>query len=452
MYRMRIWMLTASFIALLALSSSGSLVHGQRSMTSYFPLIEKSRGPANIVADLTPGAQGSTFYQQSVAVRGDTLFFVPNCNELWKSDGSSAGTTRLKSFSENAPSFCPYARNLTLLGNTVFFTVHNTFGASLWRSDGSVAGTTEVLPIPLSGSGTTHIYIYGLTALNESLYFSVIGSTANETINTAELWRSDGSAAGTARIRSLPAANVGQPVVLNGKLFFNVYTQSTDALWVSDGSAVGTHQIATTSGIYSLTPSANALWFTSNGPQGYELWTSNGTSAGTHSVKPFSYNLGPNQFTELNGRTYFSLYFPLLPSYSELWSTNGTASGTTQIIGGEVDNLTVHAGRLFFVNSQHLYRSDGTSVGTTQVSPTAIVSGPLFSVDQQLYFEGYSTAAGSEPWISDGTAAGTFQVQDINPGVGSSHFQWLGRTTNTFFFAADDGEHGLELWSLPLSR
>jgi ELWxxDGT repeat protein len=68
---------------------------------------------------------------------------------------------------------------------------------------------------------------------------------------------------------------------------------------------------------------------------------------------------------------------------------------------------------------------------------------------------------GRELWISDGTAAGTELVDDVNPteGLGSelSFFTAVGAR---LFFVADDGTHGPELWmsdgtadgTLPLQR
>ena len=45
---------------------------------------------------------------------------------------------------------------------------------------------------------------------------------------------------------------------------------------------------------------------------------------------------------------------------------------------------------------------------------------PLIAVGDLLFFYADSPASGFEPWISDGTAAGTFLLKDINPGVDES--------------------------------
>ena len=52
---------------------------------------------------------------------------------------------------------------------------------------------------------------------------------------------------------------------------------------------------------------------------------------------------------------------------------------------------------------------------------------------------------GEELWVTDGTEAGTKMVKDINPGVNTSDVNWLTRFNDKVVFAADNGEHGMEL-------
>jgi hypothetical protein len=49
-------------------------------------------------------------------------------------------------------------------------------------------------------------------------------------------------------------------------------------------------------------------------------------------------------------------------------------------------------------------------------------------------------------WKTDGTAAGTSLVRDINVGEGSSVPATMTDVDGTLFFRADDGVHGNELW------
>ena len=53
---------------------------------------------------------------------------------------------------------------------------------------------------------------------------------------------------------------------------------------------------------------------------------------------------------------------------------------------------------------------------------------------------------GDELWESDGTAAGTLMVDDIDPGSDSSSPNYLTVVGGTLFFTANDGTTGKELW------
>src|SRR5215212_276293 len=66
----------------------------------------------------------------------------------------------------------------------------------------------------------------------------------------------------------------------------------------------------------------------------------------------------------------------------------------------------------------------------------------------RLYFAGSDPLHGIEPWISDGTAAGTRMLADIVPGPVSSRPRNPTPVGGTIFFSADDVVHGRELWAM----
>src|SRR5262249_36847394 len=147
--------------------------------------------------------------------------------QLWKTDGTEAGTVRVSALVGNPG-------NLTGVNCTLFFTEDDGVnGTELWKSDGTEAGTTLVKDIyPGSGSmyygggyGGWWNYVPNssnpgsLTNVNGTLFF-----TAADGTNGDELWKSDGTAAGTVLVKDiLPGTGSGSPSQLanvNGTLFF----------------------------------------------------------------------------------------------------------------------------------------------------------------------------------------------------------------------------------------
>jgi ELWxxDGT repeat protein len=64
----------------------------------------------------------------------------------------------------------------------------------------------------------------------------------------------------------------------------------------------------------------------------------------------------------------------------------------------------------------------------------------------KMFFTAKTTANGNELWVTDGTAAGTQMVKDINTGSGNSDPSYLIMVGDNLYFSANDGTHGAELW------
>ncbi|MCA8948034.1 MAG: hypothetical protein KDE27_00935 [Planctomycetes bacterium] len=104
------------------------------------------------------------------------------------------------------------------------------------------------------------------------------------------------------------------------------------------------------------------------------------------------------------------------------------------------------------VHGRELWASDGTAAGTALVLDIQAGSGSsniwnLTVLDGVLFFTARQSGFGTELWRSDGTAAGTTMVADINPGNGNSGINSIARAGDRLFFFADDGVHGKEPWS-----
>lgn len=82
----------------------------------------------------------------------------------------------------------------------------------------------------------------------------------------------------------------------------------------------------------------------------------------------------------------------------------------------------------------------------TQFAASSSSPADFTDVNGTLFFTAITATAGRELWKSDGTAAGTVLVKDINPGSGFSFPSSLTNVNGTLYFAANDGTSGVELW------
>jgi ELWxxDGT repeat protein/VCBS repeat-containing protein len=260
------------------------------------------------------------------------------------------------------------------VGSTLFFRANDgSSGDELWKTDGTDAGTVRVKDINPGTGGSYPLYF---SVMGGSLYF-----TAGDGTHGTELWKSDGTDAGTVMVKDL------SPGVAGGA-----------------GSATGVYH--------------NALYFEGNDGTGSALWKTDGTDAGTVKV---STAFAPSEFIVFADKLFFTAIS--LGSDRELWSTDGTTAGTAVV-------KDVNPG------SNGSYPQEKTIVGN------------------QLYFTADDGTHGRELWKTDGTGAGTALVRDINPGTATSAqpnsggWLYLAAARGTLFFGATDGTTGSELWRI----
>jgi ELWxxDGT repeat protein len=450
-------------------------------------------GMPHMLLDVNPGAASSSPFSTGVAI-GSTTYFTADDGvhgrELWRTDGTAAGTAMVKDI--NPGSAASNVGNLGNLNGTLFFTADDgTHGSELWKSDGTAAGTTLVKDIN-PGGGTDYYGRYVphgssigyLTIVNGTMLFSADDGTSGQ-----ELWKSDGTAAGTTLVKDIfPGSGTirqGDPysgysytyVVnssspsnlrnVNGTLFFTAWDGTYFAkLWKSDGTTAGTVVVKDINpGVVAYQPSDltnvnGTLFFKANNRSSPpQLWKSDGTEAGTVMVKEMNFSAPTN----VNGTLFFS--GDDATHARELWKSDGTTAGTVMVkdinpgvAASEPSDLTNVNGRLFFsawdaTHGKELWQSDGTTAGTVlvaDINPGIAASDPHYitNVNGTLFFSAWDATHGYELWQSDGTAAGTVLI-DINPGSASSGPHSLTNVNGTLFFSAYDAIHGDELWILP---
>ena len=403
-----------------------------------------------------------------------TLYFTAyneaSGRELWKSDGTEAGTVLVKDVFPGAN--YSDVSNLTSVGGTLYFTANDgVVGTELWKSNGTEAGTVLVKDIRAGAVGSG---LGALTNVGGTLFFN-----ARDGVTGAELWKSDGTEAGTVLVKDIlageessdpsPLTNIG------GTLYFTAQDEVAGfELWKSDGTEGGTVLVrdifagAGYSQPTDLTNVGGTLYFVADdGVAGRELWKSNGTEAGTVLVKEILAGTnfsGPTNLTDVGGTLYFTAADGVVGT--ELWKSDGTEAGTVMVkdirtggVSSVPNHLTNVAGTLFFWandgNGPEVWKSNGTEVGTVMVkdvNPSS--SSQLFDITNAngtAYFEANDGTHGVELWRSDGTPSGTFRLKDINPGQLDSHAHDITHVGDKLFFSADNGVNR-GLWVIELDR
>lgn len=421
----------------------------------------------------------------------DGRLFFDGANELWATDATEAGSMLVKDIYPG-PFGGSGCQNFYDIGDYLLMTASDgTNGTELWRTDGTEAGTVMVKDInpgsasgiPSSATQYDEFYVW-----NNVLYF-----TADNGVNGAELWRSDGTENGTYLLYEFNmnggVGSINTPshfAEYNGKLYFSSagggFNGNGKELWVTDGTTDGTMEVKDIyDGFLPSYPSdlivcnGYLLFIATSSGFGYELWRSDGTMDGTEIVADInpggfsglvtSTSLKENKLVKIGEVVYFAADDGT--NGVELWRSDGTEAGTFMVkdamtSGGYAPrNFTVVNGLLIYEyddgqSGRELWRSDGTEIGTTMIKDVAAGSDGSFNFQSIAYsFNGKAfytlddkTSAGTELWQTDGTENGTFMVADINPGSASSApFQFIGYN-DYLVFAADHVDYGKELWKL----
>lgn len=356
------------------------------------------------------------------------------------------------------------------IGSKLFFSANDTLtGQELWVADGAGVRRVTDLYQGFTGSGATP-----LVSWQGDLLFGATDGTRSG------LWRSDGTAAGTSFLATAPKVLSGAIAFGGAVLFVGSEGTSASSVWITDGTSAGTRALASTA---ATGPAAAAfvlpttvVFLMQNGSvvasdgttagsrviaagfdfmpvgvvaeaaavrgnlllfsaktlaAGHRLFRTDGTSAGTGLVVDLASGGGPDEPLGLVAYGGLVWFHGKDATGAKLWSTDGTKAGTTAVTSVDIQGpMTVYGGRLWFAvatsanQPYQLWSSNGTPAGTSvflDASATEIWYPTSFKASGgKLWFAAYRDASGFEPWVSDGTSAGTHLVTDLRPGTGNS--------------------------------
>lgn len=281
--------------------------------------------------DIVTGKKSSA--PRYLNVVGNSLVFLAKDQNnnmcLWKSDGTLTGTIQLCNFN----SISQYRGSSYPLKNGLAFFTESSYTTYLWFTDLTFGGTSCIMRFdhPQSYSFGN---VYGDT-LKNNLYFMM-----DDGIHGMELWRSDGTVAGTYMVADVnKSADIGgwsDLLSFKDKIFFCAKgNYSSSELWVSDGTEKGTkafygNGMTHLLGAMDFFSFGNKMVFRANTPGiGMELWISDGTQEGTvllKDINPGNNSSNINYYTVLDSILYFGANDG--KHGTEIWRSDGTTAGT----------------------------------------------------------------------------------------------------------------------------
>lgn len=346
--------------------------------------------PPQLLRDFntTPTLQSSSNPNRFTPV-GDRVVFIalgpPGLTaDLWGSDGVT--TERLLPAVDDSAldSFVPLLRPFNtpqgprLLVTRLAASLQGGNSTELWITDGTAAGTTQLLTTPPAGF-SADLRIREIIDVGGGLALIEAGIDGLG----LELWRTDGTPAGSGFVASITpgpgGTTFGQFTRAGSLIFFapSLANLIDHELWVTDGAIASTQTRRVRDIQPGDTPShpiplgaiGSTFLFSADGPgSGRELWRSNGTEAGTVLVK----DINP-----------------------------GEPSGNAFL---------------------------------------------LANLDSRVVFTAGDATRGFEPWVTDGTSAGTLPLADINPGLPSASINPLIRAGVIAYFLGGSPATGTEIW------
>lgn len=374
---------------------------------------------AHLVADLHPGLDSPDSVQLSFSspngVEHEGMRYFPAADpqhgyELWRTDGSRAGTYRLTDVAPGRSG--SGAEPLGFFAGLLYFLADNgEYGQEIWRTDGTPGGEemfADLCP------GTCGSHVSGWIEWRGAIWF-----LAQEPSAAPILWTSDGTRNGTRAVADFcadleicdfhqyDAAYLLRPSPSGQGLLYEVVNQTGIFLLRTDGSLSGTaalHRFEVRAQIERSGSGAEPLYFL----DGDELWTTDGTVDGTRLVRSLE---GLVEDSTLESSREIDGVFYAIFGFGEWLRSDGTAEGTTvlaQVSSSFRPSVARLGAAVYAVTANGVWRTGGT--------PETTVRFPAPRGDIEVVVEGldrlFVLSYDRRPfvWTTDGTAAGTHRV------------------------------------------
>lgn len=411
-----------------------------RELWSFNPVTQKS----TLLKDIFPGYNiGMSGDPAFMKLNNKVYFIAVQSNnsekQLWVTDGTIAGTSKLKDLSFS------YSISATAATENNIFFYHNK---ELWGYN-IVTDTLQLLKAFDYTSGDIKMYI-----MNNTLFF-----VANDGIHGKEIWKSDGTVAGTSLLKDIaPDPSAGgidgdfKALIFKNKLYFVANVGTGYELYSTDGTEAGTVSVKNI-GYAQLEGAATDDYFVFNGfdsVNGLEPWVSDGTTAGTHLLKNLmpgaTSSMAMKKFVKFNNKIFFEsgANGVSLAYGNYIWETDGTEAGTVLynthndalIYGTSSDNnhliLTMpnYYNRFWVVNGNPSQNFEITGLDMPS-------NNSFIDLNSKIYLSGSTPKYGAELFSLDPATHETAIASDINRSDSSNPHAFHRLNNDLIFIAAD---------------
>lgn len=289
---------------------------------------------------------------------GGTIYFAGYSSEfqgeLWKTDGTFAGTVMVKDISVNNTN--PFRQSsihkiFNKVGNNVYFSANDGLnGIELWKTS-ELTGNTEMIA-DINVGNNNNFGPDSFTEVNNTIYFT---QNTSETPGNTQIWKTNGIETGTIQITSLPTGYLSLEELFykNNIIYFSLYSPALGMeLW----------KLNTIDDTYSLVADI-AKGTAGSGPGGfvelndsiYFSASSDGTLGGTKTYRITEQSLSSNKII---GNTIIKIY----------------PNPTSNLLNIDIDNATNFEAIIYDVVGKEV----GTYKNQKTIDVTALTNGIYF--------------------------------------------------------------------------
>lgn len=301
---------------------------------------------------------------------------------------------------------------------------------------------------------------FGDTVLFETTYYSGSGLCSG---SSGYLVRASGPLGAT---NDLTSDRVSPGVIVANDagtqaVFFGTDTDDERNLWRTDGTSGNTEPFLefdqpddSKVGLYGTTSDFGSTWWVlgSTPTDGTEWWATKGTTPGTAQVGTVSDRTADSfaqWFTTAGDHVVFAADDG--SSGLDIWQYDPADGSTARIADLSEDDeyagpFVSNGDRALFETDESLFSTDGETVTDFADSAELDDWGDFGAAGGRFFLSADLGAGdGEELYVSDGTAAGTTLVKDIDP-IESSYPDDFAAFGDDIVFVADDGSSGEEPW------